>query len=581
MKTQNLLLRPRRIALALSIAILVFVPLLYLNIPQLEFMAILKENVCLLLIACSLISIFLFRAPALHSHEKILLLLIGYALINTIFRAPRDVNSAALIILATIVYLLWRSILACDSIKVYTNRIMAYYTCILAVYCSFFFLGNFYNGSSFFSFFAPNISIFAELLTAQLLFVFPWAIQIKNVKIKGIIFVILLVSTFLLILTKGRGAWLSLIIASCLFIRRRTQSNPPNNNLIWALLGFSLVAVAFACVYLKPLSSFGRLFIYRMDAQMFFDNWLFGIGAGHFKMLYNDYQASFFFKHGLDNIAALTAENTVFAFNDPFQWWIENGLIGGGALFYAVFLFAKNKRNISKISSDYLLEGALLSGLTIVLCSFVSYPFQVLPIFMQFLFCFAIVNSRMQSVSKSRFTISSWVTGSIAIVLVFHFVVEWQIKRATHDAFIKSRQGFHVQALNRLESVMGYYNPSGNVLFLYATELYNRNRISAAEQVLERSKRIYNTSDSYILAGNIYHELGMQRMAEQSFLKAVYIMPKKASYRVALAMHYDNFRQYHQAQYWFRSVLKVPITKSEDAWRVRQMAIEKLKTYPF
>ncbi len=96
--------------------------------------------------------------------------------------------------------------------------------------------------------------------------------------------------------------------------------------LIFLLVGFSSV------VLVKRDSSLGRLLIYKISFDILKDNYIKGVGVGNYKILYGKYQIDYFKNGQYSTKELLLADNSVNAFNDYLQFFIETGLIGLGAI---------------------------------------------------------------------------------------------------------------------------------------------------------------------------------------------------------------------------------------------------------
>ena len=120
---------------------------------------------------------------------------------------------------------------------------------------------------------------------------------------------------------------------------------------------FILVA-SFSLYHFKKDSADGRMLIWTVTANIIKDNPLLGVGQDMFKAHYMDYQADYFRNNPGSKFEAFADDNQ-YAFNEPLNIWVENGLLGlllaGGLVLAVFFTPLKNFRfqvSSSKLSSE-------------------------------------------------------------------------------------------------------------------------------------------------------------------------------------------------------------------------------------
>ncbi len=173
-----------------------------------------------------------------------------------------------------------------------------------------------------------NLSIVGILIASLCSFIICIGVnkwRIINLRAIIVYVSLILFFAFILILTKGRGGLVGFITSLCLLYYKHHHSK--FSKIKTLLLFAMLLAMGFYIFIMKKDSSQGRLLIYKVSAAIFQENWLWGVGFGNFKMQYNLHQANYFFSHNIDGKEALLADNTFYAFNDPWQLLIEIGII--------------------------------------------------------------------------------------------------------------------------------------------------------------------------------------------------------------------------------------------------------------
>ncbi len=144
------------------------------------------------------------------------------------------------------------------------------------------------------------------------------------------------------------------------------------------LFYFFLVGIVIAgsvfLISFKKESSKGRYLILKTTSRMIIDKPLFGFGYDMFRSDYMDYQADYLKSH-IDKNEATNADNTVYAFNEPLQFVVENGIVGMILLVIFLYFLLKNSDG-----NNDLVRLAIIGLLAIFIFSVFSYPSEILPI---------------------------------------------------------------------------------------------------------------------------------------------------------------------------------------------------------
>lgn len=121
------------------------------------------------------------------------------------------------------------------------------------------------------------------------------------------------------------------------------------------LCGISLVLIAPMIFLLKPLSTIGRILVWKVSLQMFLDFPLTGVGFGNVSSLYNIYQGQFF-QQGLGSaLERMSASNNFEIFNGYLESFVEFGVVG--IIVFIVFWMMIMRNTWSVFFRTYRLGG--------------------------------------------------------------------------------------------------------------------------------------------------------------------------------------------------------------------------------
>jgi hypothetical protein len=379
---------------------------------------------------------------------------------------------------------------------------------------------------------------------------------------KTLFIVSLFVCIYFLLATGGRAGWIGFIAGLRFLYGRDFRGSKLFTRIIWFLAVLILLVVV---IYVKQDSSQGRLLIYKVSATIFKDHWLWGIGPGKFKAVYNLYQAKYFASHSIDSKEALLADNTFYAFNDTWQLLIEIGLVRFAGLAMLILLFRQYLRHLidrKKMSS--FKNGALAGMLCIIAASLFSYPFHVFAIQILFLIYLAVL---LFSVGKGTFIgrrklvhrIFQFAFLSMVLVFGFYGINKMMFINKSGQAFELYRAGFKNEALNMYASLHQSLVTNGASDFSFAKQLYNSNRLNEAKKIIAIVKQRYVDNEVYKLSAAIALETGQFERAEKDYLTALYMVPNRMRSRYDLMNFYLIAKDTAKAVYWGKSLLKMPV----------------------
>jgi O-antigen ligase len=449
----------------------------------------------------------------------------------------------------------------------------------------------FYYGETETNLFSRNKSIFSILLASQIAMLLPLCLHSRKNKrlpafIYWILFSIIALSVVLLSLTDGRSGWLGFSVATLYIIYQGLNNNRLKKVIVQVALPIVLVVLALLFLY-KPSSSKGRLLIYKVSAEMLKDNWLMGIGNGQFKVKYNQYQAAYFATHNIDSKEALLADNTFYAFNDFYQIIIETGLPGMMCILAIIFFMMKQiKKSVLRKENRHLLVAAAASLICIATGSLFSYPLQIFPICFQAVVCLAIISSlssgrgQQTNFSKKFKTVFTTAFVMIGVFLSVFYFYQVRFSMKALNAYELQRLSFRHRAINEYKVLNDYAIKDGNVLYMYAQELYSSNKVSLAAQVLNNAKKYYCSNNVYKLSAQIEQELQHYARAEEDYKTAVYMVPNRMVSRYDLLNFYIEKKDTGNIIYWSNSITNMPVKiPSKITSGIKKKAAEVLMEY--
>ncbi len=510
------------------------------------------------------------------------LLFVVYLITKEIFANTFDFTSISYLVFLLVLYYGLKASCDVNCLSTYLSALSTATATILVGYIIFSTYHCYFQKQTLTNFFIPNKSIFSILLASQIAFIIPIVHFYKQHKIlsnfTNWFFVGLIAASVILLgFTQGRAGCIGLAIAiaytACQYLSAKRFKR--------IVLFMTLPAVVFltaAIVLYKSDSSSGRLLIYKVSAGMLKENWLWGIGHGQFKIQYNQYQAAYFAAHNIDSKEALLADNTFYAFNDFFQAIIENGLIAlvflAAILFFLVVHIKKAKTNAD---NKHVFTASVASLLCIVTGALFSYPLQIFPIAVQATLCLCIINS-FETENFFQIELSgmgSKITNGVLILLstllLVHFSFYFNYKRESNQAFKLKRTGFRQKAIEKYKHLNSSYIQEGNMLYLYAQDLYYINQLSKARETLSRAKKLYCTHDVYKLSAAIESELKNYKQAEADYITAINMVPNRMVSRSELFEFYLERKDTASAIYWANSILNMPVkVVSQKTQNIRQ-----------
>lgn len=402
---------------------------------------------------------------------------------------------------------------------------------------------------------------------------------------KIILCVLLLVGICFLLQSNGRAAWLGFVV-SVVYLHHKLPFIPKLPQKMSLKLVLFVLVLAGLLFWLKKDSSYGRVLVYKISANIFRENWMSGVGLGRFKVQYNLYQSSHFSSRDIDNKEALLADNTFYAFNDIWQLLIEIGVIRFISLLLFVTLVLRHFKCYSiKVDKAYLFYGASAALLCIAVASLFFYPFRIFGLQLLTLTFLLIMLFSLQVPSKQLF-VEHWALKSARILccaslffLLYYGYSKLSFLQRSKDTFDLARAGFKTKALQSYASIQPLWINDGTAMYSYAKELYSANRLTEAKLILSEARKHYSGNELYHLSASIAYEEGDYEQAEKDYLTALYMVPNRMKSRYELFNFYLNVKDTAKAIYWGNSLLNMPVKiPSHITKTLRQRTKQTLST---
>jgi tetratricopeptide (TPR) repeat protein len=347
----------------------------------------------------------------------------------------------------------------------------------------------------------------------------------------------MLLALVMIVTTLIRTAWVGVatgIIAAFLFMNGKsviTRFQKKRTYILITVISlFVLFLLSFLLYSIKKESIQGRLFIWKVSSEHFFEKPFLGIGSNRFLVEYNNWQAEYFLNTPYDISNAYLADNVQSVYNEFLQAFIETGLVGVilfvafcvALLWRAKILLKTCKDDKSNKKEIILISASCVSG--ILAMSMFSYTLHFLPLLILFVLFAGLISGTIQD-SNSKESVA-WCVGMkirkigiysiIGIISLFFCVSMWvniaQIKCYTewNKAVAEYNEGNYLSSLAIYESIFPYMKNDGYFLLYYGTTLYMSHDYENAKRNLQKSKEIYIGPDSeYQIRGMLSEDKGL------------------------------------------------------------------------
>jgi tetratricopeptide (TPR) repeat protein len=434
-------------------------------------------------------------------------------------------------------------------------------------------------------------TILPVLVSAQTVLLYSWYGQLKSKWIRMFVIIILSVCGGYIIYSQSRASWVGLVAGLLTLAYLGGQQQPkkqippsrfvsPRTSIRATATGI-LVVMVLAMVFLfKTGSSHGRLLIYKVIAKnVTAKDLVHGIGKGRFKATYNNWQSNYFQHHDINTKQALLADNTYYAFNDYLQLVLERGIAGMAVLLLSGIIITFLFKRLKVTAANSMTKGALASAMVLLTAALFSYPLQNIPVQVYLVLCLLMMINGMEKATNQLTKQLITLAGILTVLLLGVKEISTQKHEGQKETAIAcSRIGHKKKASEQLEQLINKDYTEGNVLYLYARELYYARQTEKALAYLNRSQAYISNLETAQLFARLYEETGVMEKAEHYYRKSVYMVPNRFESRLNLAQFYFRRKDVERAKYWVHSIITLPVKiPSAKVYRIKDAAMDLIK----
>ncbi len=329
----------------------------------------------------------------------------------------------------------------------------------------------------------------------------------------------------------SRTAWIAAFISSILIILAHYFKGKLSVSSLPLAVTVLLISIICGSILYKmnAASVDGRMLIWKIGWSMFKEHPVFGMGYGNFYTEYGNYQADYFLSGTRPEEEILTASMNYYAFSEPLNLFIEEGIIGGflcvtliGYGIFRALRFNDERSKSAKVGVLSIMAVLMISGLF-------SYPLQDLFFNILFVLSIGIIASLGSLAEKGRTSKPHlyFRLGIILLLLIIGFYSANKIyafynwKSAKQKILISEGD-----ALVKYKSAYSLLSNNGAFLFNYGSELADLGQFEQALLILKRAARHGNSVELHLKLGKIYQSLGRLDDAEHSLVRASAMNPK-------------------------------------------------------
>jgi len=395
-----------------------------------------------------------------------------------------------------------------------------------------------------------NPGPYAIFLVSALSYVMADLIFKNPGRYKWPLWIVLVLSIGVLPATKSRSAWMALTIAALFLFYSyfRKQSSPfalvRKLKSIWKI-GLPIIVsilISLGLYLLKPDSVSGRIYLWERALKGSSEFRYTGLGYGNLEgriALFQIIEGKSEREYDKNQSGFVQ-----YAFNDYLQIFLENGIFGLLIFLLILITLIKKGTKVSLHSRDPILFGALGSLLSILFSAFFSYPFEVIPIWVLFLFGVSLINGEIGD--RDSYTIKS-VTGinifRALICLLSFFVLYlneniFRCKSLVAKADTYLMAGEVKQAITLYKEAMDINPAMLDILPGYGKALFLDQRYAESVTFLKKASKKRMDPVVYCNLGDSYSRLGLYDEAEKCYRFSISLTPKKIYPRYLLAKMY-------------------------------------------
>lgn len=384
-------------------------------------------------------------------------------------------------------------------------------------------------------------------------------------------------------LTGIRAAWIS-AIAGVVFIvgfkyritsRWAAKFNGSRTRVYFIGIAILLVLLpAGIFIYrLKPTSADGRILIWQITLDRFWDAPITGVGYNRFNELYDKWQVTYFTNHPevLNRNYSGSRPVSDFAgyvkmpYNEFLEIAVEQGIVGLSiflcltvAALKKAFAWLKRKRSI-------FLAANAAGLLTLLIAGLISYPFYSLPTFFLFFIFLAFISSEttVKSASTPGRNYSRVVFGLVFLACSVMLISRDLLYADKYGKYLYAKRLYReddkAAAEQQYAGIFPYLNNDPVYLLDYGICLIDNKKYSSAFKMLSLAEQIDNDPRIFMLKGNILLERNQYKESEYMYNYAHLIIPSRIFPEYLLAKLYEQSKDTVKAVSMAKRILNKPV----------------------
>lgn len=353
----------------------------------------------------------------------------------------------------------------------------------------------------------------------------------RNKLLKYSLPVLILLFTYVLILSDSRAGWIAAVIG-CGFIWYRQKRNIKLRLWMRCVLLIIGIILAIGTYYYKQNSANGRLLIWRISTDMITDAPLAGHGIESFPKGYMYYQARYFRKNP-DSQYKILADNIIYPYNEFILIAVELGIMGlfiALAICIVMLLNAFQKENL-------ILGGAFIAFVTF---SMFSYPSHTFLLWIMIPFLLGGMNVRQEIVCK--LPLKKFIVYGVYLVCLCFFSYGCY-RYYTLDSYMK--EFYRNPSKEKINESELYFNRHKkelaafpHLLDIYAQYSFRYYPTAKSLDIMRFSAAIIPTSELWCDIGDLYVACNRMEEAIEAYKLSAEMIPCRVTPKYKLAMLY-------------------------------------------
>lgn len=293
-----------------------------------------------------------------------------------------------------------------------------------------------------------------------------------------------------------------------------------------------IIVLLFLAYFFKRDSADGRVLIWKVTTQMWFQKPLFGHGFDAVNSSYQAFQTDYFQKNTFSENEAMVAGNVNWSFNEFLQSGAELGIIGI-FLFWGWILLSLLMPAGIKDANSLILMGCKSAIVGLLFFGMFSYPFYSPPLFFNLIMFAAFVSASNQSLPT--LSILNKVIPLVVILGFGYFMFKHSLMTAKKyeaywlwdEAEILYKQNEYEIANKSYTEAFESLKTNGKFLLNYGKSLEMEKNYTKADSILTLAGNYYADDVLYTTHGNVKKAMGNLILAEELYHKASYVIPHK------------------------------------------------------